>query len=148
MNQKGFCSVPIELITAVSRRPTPIHPQRHRRECELIPSPALLLCPTLLLLCKFFPPSTGLASSGQPGPSAKLAHFIAHARHRARLAPCVVFVALFFLQRLKNRIPAAQGSSGHCLLISAFMIASKVVCNDTYSNKLVLGRCGSRYAPS
>ncbi|KAF6760398.1 hypothetical protein DFP72DRAFT_757134, partial [Ephemerocybe angulata] len=31
--------------------------------------------------------------------------------------------------------PTARGSSGHRLFISAFMIASKVICDDTYSNK-------------
>ncbi|CDO69607.1 hypothetical protein BN946_scf184875.g10 [Trametes cinnabarina] len=38
-------------------------------------------------------------------------------------------------RRLKARFPAARGSSGHRLFISAFMIASKVICDDTYSNK-------------
>ncbi|KAI5994210.1 hypothetical protein EDC04DRAFT_2613257, partial [Pisolithus marmoratus] len=33
------------------------------------------------------------------------------------------------------RFLAAWGSSGHHLLISAFMLASKVICDDTYSNK-------------
>jgi len=28
-----------------------------------------------------------------------------------------------------------QGSYGHCLFISAFMLASKIICDDTYSNK-------------
>ncbi|WVO16292.1 hypothetical protein L204_103967 [Cryptococcus depauperatus] len=37
--------------------------------------------------------------------------------------------------RLKRRYPAARGSSGHRLFISAFMIASKVICDDTYSNQ-------------
>jgi hypothetical protein len=46
-----------------------------------------------------------------------------------------VFTALFLLARLKERFPAARGSSGHRLFISAFMIASKVICDDTYSNK-------------
>ncbi|QRV84112.1 Cyclin, N-terminal domain [Ceratobasidium sp. AG-Ba] len=41
----------------------------------------------------------------------------------------------YLLSRLKNRFPAARGSSGHRLYISAFMIASKVICDDTYSNK-------------
>jgi hypothetical protein len=36
---------------------------------------------------------------------------------------------------LKTRYPAARGSSGHRLFISALMIASKVLCDDTYSNK-------------
>lgn len=69
--------------------------------------------------------------------------------------------ALVLLARLKRRFPAAKGSSGHRLFISAFMMASKVVrprvlratwlrpsrsapnstpvshqiCDDTYSNK-------------
>jgi hypothetical protein len=47
----------------------------------------------------------------------------------------VTFAALFLLQRLKKRFPAARGSSGHRLFLSAFMIASKVICEDTYSNK-------------
>ncbi|KAJ7865898.1 hypothetical protein B0H14DRAFT_3442703 [Mycena olivaceomarginata] len=37
--------------------------------------------------------------------------------------------------RLKAHFPTARGSSGHRLFISAFMIASKVICDDTYSNK-------------
>jgi hypothetical protein len=28
-----------------------------------------------------------------------------------------------------------QGSYGHCLFISAFMLASKIICDNTYSNK-------------
>jgi len=43
--------------------------------------------------------------------------------------------ALVLLQRLKARFPTARDSSGHCLFISAFMIPSKVICDDTYSNK-------------
>ena len=91
---------------------------------------------TSLFACpEFPPPSTNLTASGQPVPSPKLAHFVAYALHRTRLASCVTFASLFLLQRLKNRFPAARGSSGHRLFISAFMIASKVVCDDTYSNK-------------
>ena len=47
----------------------------------------------------------------------------------------MTFAALYFLRRLKARFPAARGSSGHRLFISAFMLASKVICDDTYSNK-------------
>lgn len=89
----------------------------------------LFACPELP------PPSSATSSTGAPIPSPKLAHFIAYALHRTRLASCVTYAALFLLQRLKNRFPAARGSSGHRLFISAFMIASKVVCDDTYSNK-------------
>ena len=67
--------------------------------------------------------------------SPPLANFIAYAVHRTRLHSSVTFAALYLLQRLKARFPTAQGSSGHRLFISAFMIASKVICDDTYSNK-------------
>lgn len=70
---------------------------------------------------------------GQPTP--KLAHFIAYALHRTRLPSVVTFAALLLLQRLKTRYPYARGSSGHRLFISAFMLASKVICDDTYSNQ-------------
>jgi hypothetical protein len=66
---------------------------------------------------------------------AKLPHFIAYAFHRTKLHESVTFAALVLLQRLKARFPTARGSSGHRLFISAFMIASKVICDDTYSNK-------------
>jgi hypothetical protein len=90
---------------------------------------SLFSCPDLP------PPSSNVTPSGAPVPSPKLANFIAYALHRTRLATCVTFAALFLLQRLKHKFPAARGSSGHRLFISAFMIASKVVCDDTYSNK-------------
>ncbi|EJD33351.1 hypothetical protein AURDEDRAFT_189081 [Auricularia subglabra TFB-10046 SS5] len=78
------------------------------------------------------------AAPGAPAPpptAPPLANFIAYALHRTRLHACVTFTAIFLLKRLKTRFPAARGSSGHRLFISAFMIASKVVCDDTYSNK-------------
>jgi hypothetical protein len=34
---------------------------------------------------------------------------------------------------LKTRFPASRASSGHRLFISAFIIASKVICDDTFS---------------
>ncbi|GJJ08459.1 hypothetical protein Clacol_002677 [Clathrus columnatus] len=77
------------------------------------------------------PPST----TTPPSPTPPLANFVAYALHRTRLHASVTFTALFLLSRLKSRFPAARGSSGHRLFISAFMIASKVVCDDTYSNK-------------
>jgi hypothetical protein len=45
-----------------------------------------------------------------------------------------MFAALLLLKRLKTRFPAARSSSGHRLFISAFMIASKVFYDETYSN--------------
>ncbi|WOO85629.1 PHO85 cyclin-2 [Vanrija pseudolonga] len=85
---------------------------------------------TALFQCPNIPPAA------QPGgPTPTLAHFVAYALHRTRLPSVVTFAALLLLQRLKTRFPAARGSSGHRLFISAFMIASKVICDDTYSNQ-------------
>ncbi|WWD17300.1 hypothetical protein CI109_101740 [Kwoniella shandongensis] len=85
---------------------------------------------THLFQCPNIPSAT---SPGAPTPT--LAHFVAYALHRTRLPSIVTFAALLLLQRLKKRYPAARGSSGHRLFISAFMIASKVICDDTYSNQ-------------
>ncbi|KAJ7928709.1 hypothetical protein B0H13DRAFT_1597303 [Mycena leptocephala] len=64
----------------------------------------------------------------------QLPHFIAYALHRTKLHQAT-YAALVLLQRLKARFPTARGSSGHRLFISTFMIASKVICDDVYSNK-------------
>ncbi|KAG9219383.1 hypothetical protein CCMSSC00406_0001793 [Pleurotus cornucopiae] len=62
---------------------------------------------------------------------AKPPYFIAYyALHRTKLHASVTY-ALVLLQHLKARFPTARDSSGHCL----FVIASKVICDDTYSNK-------------
>jgi hypothetical protein len=83
-----------------------------------------------LFHCPDQPPPTSTNTAPPP-----LAQFIAYSLHRTRLTPSVTFAALYLLQRLKTRFIAARGSSGHRLFISAFMIASKVICDDTYSNK-------------
>ncbi|CAE6350386.1 hypothetical protein RSOLAG22IIIB_04743 [Rhizoctonia solani] len=85
---------------------------------------------THLFSCPDVPPATS-----QSAVTPSLAQFVAYALHRTRLHSSVTFCALYLLSRLKNRFPAARGSSGHRLYISAFMIASKVICDDTYSNK-------------
>ncbi|GFZ43902.1 hypothetical protein JCM24511_01622 [Saitozyma sp. JCM 24511] len=85
---------------------------------------------TSLFQCPNIPTAT---APGAPQPT--LAHFVAYALYRTRLPSIVTFAALQLLQRLKTRFPAARGSSGHRLFISAFMIASKVICDDTYSNQ-------------
>ncbi|WVF71473.1 hypothetical protein IAT40_006279 [Kwoniella sp. CBS 6097] len=85
---------------------------------------------THLFQCPNIPAAT---APGAPTPT--LAHFVAYALHRTRLPSIVTFAALLLLQRLKKRYPAARGSSGHRLFISAFMISSKVICDDTYSNQ-------------
>jgi len=83
---------------------------------------------THLFACPESPPTSSSIST-------RLPYFIAYALHRTKLNPSVTFAALVLLQRLKARFPTARGSSGHRLFISAFMIASKVICDDTYSNK-------------
>jgi hypothetical protein len=83
---------------------------------------------THLFACPDYPPSTNHTH-------ARLPFFIAYALHRTKLHPAVTFAALVLLHRLKARFPSARGSSGHRLFISAYMISSKVMCDDTYSNK-------------
>ncbi|TFK87515.1 hypothetical protein K466DRAFT_490729, partial [Polyporus arcularius HHB13444] len=80
------------------------------------------------------PPSRSTATV-PPAPSPPLANFIAYALHRTRLHTSVTFAALYLLQSLKIRFPDACGTSGHRLFISAFVIASKVICDGTYSTK-------------
>lgn len=65
----------------------------------------------------------------------RLAYFIAYALYRTRLPVVVSYHALIILKRLKERYPAARGSSGHRLFIAAYMLASKMVCDDSYNNK-------------
>lgn len=62
-----------------------------------------------------------------------LAVFIAYAIHHTRLPPMVTFTALLLLHRLKDRFPAARGSCGYRLFLSAFIIAAKLCCEETYS---------------
>ncbi|PPQ76875.1 hypothetical protein CVT26_001466 [Gymnopilus dilepis] len=66
---------------------------------------------------------------------AKLPYFIAYALHQTKLHPSITFAALVLLQRLKARFPSARGLSSHRLFILAYMISSKVMRDDTYSNK-------------
>ncbi|RSH95826.1 hypothetical protein EHS25_000919 [Saitozyma podzolica] len=85
---------------------------------------------TALFQCPHIPTDTKPCVPPPP-----LAHFVAYALFRTRLPSIVTFAALLLLQRLKIRIPTVRGSSGHRLFISAFMIASKVLCDETYSNQ-------------
>jgi hypothetical protein len=63
-----------------------------------------------------------------------LEHFIAYALYRTWLHTSVTFAALYLLQCLKAHFPAVKESSGHWLFTSAFMFASNIICDDTYSN--------------
>lgn len=67
--------------------------------------------------------------------SCSLTSFVAHAIFRTKASHSVTFAALALLQRLKVRIPVLRGVSGHRLFITSFMIAWKIICDKTYSNK-------------
>ncbi|KDN49921.1 hypothetical protein K437DRAFT_73894 [Tilletiaria anomala UBC 951] len=99
--------------------------------CETVIS-ALFACPLDSAAASAACNGTG-TKAGRQAP--RLAEFIAYAVHRTRLPLAVTHQALFLLKRLKARFPAARGSSGHRLFISALMLASKASCDDTYSNK-------------
>lgn len=79
--------------------------------------------------------ATADAHSVSSSSAPRLAHFVAYALYRTRLPMIVTYYALLLLKRLKTRYPVARGSSGHRLFISAFMLASKMVCDDSYNNK-------------
>ena len=51
-----------------------------------------------------------------------------------QLYQLVTFTTLYLLQYLKAWFPGAKGSLGHQLFISAFVL-SKIICDNTYSNK-------------
>ncbi len=69
-------------------------------------------------------------------PSSPLAMFIAYALHRTRLHVFVTFTNIYLLQPLKVQFPTTRDFSRHQLFISTFIFALKVICNNTYSNKL------------
>ena len=73
-------------------------------------------------------PTSAVLFIGTHAPS--LAHLIAYTFYHTRLMFSVTFATLYLLQRLKVRFVAARGSSGHRLFIFAFMITSKVICDD------------------
>ncbi|TEB21638.1 hypothetical protein FA13DRAFT_1590924, partial [Coprinellus micaceus] len=68
-------------------------------------------------------------------PEVELPYFIAYTLHRTKLHPCIAFATHMLLQRLKARFPTAQCTSARRLFTSAYMIMSKVIWEDTYSNK-------------
>jgi hypothetical protein len=83
---------------------------------------------TDLFACPQYPPSSSNST-------VRLPHFIVHVLHRTKLHSSVTFAALVLFQRLKAHFPTARESSGHFLFVSAFILASEVICDDTYSNK-------------
>ncbi|KAG8722123.1 hypothetical protein FRC08_006892 [Ceratobasidium sp. 394] len=68
---------------------------------------------------------SSLAPTSQSAVTPRATQLAAYALHRTRLHSSIASWVLYRLSRLKNRFPLARGSSGYCLHISAFMIASK-----------------------
>ena len=75
------------------------------------------------------------ACSARALASPTLAHFVVRAMSVTGYPPRISFLAVFLLCRLKQTFPYTQGRCGRRLFLSAFMIAGKVICGDTYSNK-------------
>ncbi|KAI0313032.1 hypothetical protein OF83DRAFT_1030463, partial [Amylostereum chailletii] len=81
-----------------------------------------------LFACPELPPTGSATTTAVP-----LA--IQHRPHRPAFLPqALPPLPLSPVQHLKARF-AAKGFSGHCLFISAFMLASKIICDDAYLNK-------------
>ncbi|WFD21015.1 hypothetical protein MCAP1_003270 [Malassezia caprae] len=74
-------------------------------------------------------------SSANAADTPRLSYFVAYALYRTKLPMAVMYTALLLLKRLKMRYPVARGSSGHRLFISAYMLACKTLCDDSYNNK-------------
>ena len=51
------------------------------------------------------------------------------------LIPLYLSLCIVDAANAKAQFSATHDFSGHCLFISAFMLTSKVICDDTYSNK-------------
>ncbi|KAI0315301.1 hypothetical protein OF83DRAFT_1028823, partial [Amylostereum chailletii] len=97
-----------------------------------------------LFPCPKYPPAGSATTTTVPSPSLDI--FIAYALHRTKLHSSVTFAALYLLQCLKARFPAANGSSGHRLFISVFMLAAKIICDNAYSNKSWYSAAQSMFA--
>ncbi|KAJ7739519.1 hypothetical protein B0H16DRAFT_1235762, partial [Mycena metata] len=83
---------------------------------------------THLFDCSLFPPQTARMNFYLPC-------FIAFIMHCANLHESVLFVALQLILRLRQRFPTDKGISGHRLFITAYMVSSKLLCDDCYPNK-------------
>ncbi|KAJ7804844.1 hypothetical protein B0H14DRAFT_3773460 [Mycena olivaceomarginata] len=80
---------------------------------------------THLFACPPFPPQFTHSQ-------AKLPYFIAYTLHRTKLHRSDTYAALVLLRHLGACFPAARGSSGHRLFVSAFVVVSGVICDDAY----------------
>ncbi|KAI0753880.1 hypothetical protein BC629DRAFT_1662937 [Irpex lacteus] len=129
-------------MAALNGHIAPCHPSPFQCALQKVPARSSTSHPTSAdpyhgheVTAKICTNCLSLVSSANPSASSPgLDLFIAYALHRTRLHTSVTYPALY-LRQLKARLPAARGSSGDRLFISAFMLALKVICDDTYLNK-------------
>lgn len=67
-------------------------------------------------------------------PTDALSNFILNILQRVNPPSSVVFTALLLLERLKTRFPTYYCSAGRRLFLAAFMIAHKVIIDNSYLN--------------
>jgi Cyclin, N-terminal domain len=67
--------------------------------------------------------------------SPPLADFILHALRRTQYDKEIALAALYLLKRLHTRYPTTRAMSGHRLFLTAFMLSSKLISDNTYSTK-------------
>ncbi|KZV90264.1 hypothetical protein EXIGLDRAFT_837958 [Exidia glandulosa HHB12029] len=88
-------------------------------------------------------PAPALDTATSLSPPVSLAEFIGHIIHRTRLSESVTLSAIALLARFKTRFPHAKAKvdqyrglgTGHRLFLSAFMIASKTIEDNNYSQE-------------
>ncbi len=96
---------------------------------------ALFACPTV-------PKSAARIDHGS---DLDLSQFVMVLIHRTQLPGTVAAGALLLLERIKRRHPRSRASSGHRLFISAFMVASKILSDHTYSNETWVSAAGNMF---
>ena len=65
-----------------------------------------------------------------------LPKFIAYTFDRIRHTASIAYHTLFLLSRLKLRNPTAPYTFGHHLFLTGYIPSSKIIHDDTYSNKV------------
>ncbi|KAJ3550476.1 hypothetical protein NMY22_g447 [Coprinellus aureogranulatus] len=102
------------------------------------PAPPYFGLERIALICSRFTVHLFKSSqypSATTTPQVRLPYFIAYVIYRTKLHESVAVVALLLLQRLKDRFPRSRSAEGHRLFLTAYIIGSKIMHDETYSNK-------------
>ncbi|KAJ7730787.1 hypothetical protein B0H16DRAFT_1329791, partial [Mycena metata] len=94
---------------------------------------------THIFRCSPFP-------AGTSNPGTHLTFFIASVVSSTGSEDAIVFHALALLLRLKELYPTVRARCGHRLFLTAFMVSSKFLCDQAYSNVVWRGVAGRRYS--